>query len=82
MTNVIHLSTLAENQASFFPPAQAVAPPPTLDQLLETRELLAEGMRSLCHIQMLLEGLITTTIAADEQPALPDARLPAGPERL
>lgn len=82
MTNVIHLSTLAENQASLFPPAQAVAPPPTLDQLLETRELLAEGMRSLCHIQMLLEGLITTTIASDEQPALPDARLPAGPERL
>jgi hypothetical protein len=81
MTNVIHLSTLAENQASLFPPAQAVAPP-TLDQLLETRELLAEGMRSLCHIQMLLEGLITTTIASDEQPALPDARLPAGPERL
>lgn len=77
MTNVIHLSKLPENQAHCSPSA-----PPTLDQLLETRDLLAEGMRSLGHMQMLLEGLIVTTLASEEQGDPPDALAPTGPGRL
>ena len=73
MTDVFHLPKHPESLVSCSPPAL-----PTLDQLLETRDLLAEGMRSLGHMRALLEGLI----APEEQGGHPDALSGTAPERL